>query len=71
VDKLLEDARAAGDQEKRVELYCKLAQVLNQEVPWFWTLDNHYFSIAKPGLKGLPKQYSDVIDLSMAWWDKK
>jgi 4-phytase/acid phosphatase/peptide/nickel transport system substrate-binding protein len=71
VDKLLEDARAAGDQEKRVELYCKLAQVLNREVPWFWTLDNHYFSIAKPGLKGLPKQYSDVIDLSMAWWDKK
>ena len=33
--------------------------------------DNHYFSIAKPQLKGLPKQYSDIIDLSMAWWDKK
>jgi peptide/nickel transport system substrate-binding protein len=71
VDKLLEEARATGDQEKRTELYCNLARVLNQEVPWFWTLDNHYFAIAKPGLKGLPKQYSDVIDLSMAWWEKK
>jgi peptide/nickel transport system substrate-binding protein len=71
VDKLLEEARASGDQEKRVDLYCRLAQLLNHEVPWFWTLDNHYFSIAKPQLKGLPKQYSDIIDLSVAWWDKK
>ena len=71
VDQLLEDARSSGDQEKRVEDYCKLAQILNRDVPWFWTLDNHYFSIAKPQLKGIPKQYSDIIDLSMAWWDKK
>ena len=71
VDQLLEDARSSGDQEKRVEDYCKLAQILNRDVPWFWTLDNRYFSIAKPQLKGIPKQYSDIIDLSMAWWDKK
>jgi peptide/nickel transport system substrate-binding protein len=71
VDQLLEDARSSGDQEKRVEDYCKLAQILNRDVPWFWTLDNHYFSIAKPQLKGVPKQYSDIIDLARAWWDKK
>ena len=71
VDKLLDDARNSGDQEKRIADYCKLGQILNQEVPWFWTLDNHYFSIAKPQLKGIPKQYSDIIDLSAAWWDKK
>lgn len=71
VDKLLEDARSSGDQEKRVEDYCKLARILNNEVPWFWTLDNRYFSIAKPQLKGVPKQFSDIVDLSMAWWDKK
>ncbi len=71
VDKLLEDARSSGDQEHRIEDYCKLAQILNRDVPWFWTLDNHYFSIAKPQLKGIPKQFSDIIDLSSAWWDKK
>ncbi len=71
VDRLLEDARSSGDQERRVEDYCKLARILNQEVPWFWTLDNHYFSIAKPQLKGVPRQHSDIIDLSAAWWDKK
>jgi peptide/nickel transport system substrate-binding protein len=71
VDRLLEDARGSGDQERRVEDYCKLGQILNRDVPWFWTLDNHYFSIAKPQLKGVPKQFSDIIDLSAAWWDKK
>jgi peptide/nickel transport system substrate-binding protein len=71
IDQLLDEARSSADQEQRVQDYCKLAQILNREVPWFWTLDNHYFSIAKPGLKGIPKQYSDIIDLSLAWWDKK
>jgi peptide/nickel transport system substrate-binding protein len=70
VDRLLDDARASADQEKRVDDYCHIAQILNQEVPWFWTVDNHYFSIAKPQLKGIPKQFSDIIDLSGAWWDK-
>ncbi len=70
VDRLLDDARGSADQEKRVEDYCRIAQILNQEVPWFWTLDNHYFSIAKPRLKGVPKQFSDIIDLSGAWWEK-
>jgi hypothetical protein len=40
-------------------------------VQWFWTLENLYFSIAKPALKGIPKQRSDEIDLSAAWWDRK
>jgi peptide/nickel transport system substrate-binding protein len=71
VDKLLDEARGTGDQEKRVEDYCRLAQILAKEVPWFWTLDNHYFALAKPQLKGIPKQFSDIIDLSAAWWDKK
>lgn len=71
VDKLLDEARSSADQEKRVEDYCRIAQILNRDVPWFWTVDNHYFSIAKPQLKGIPKQFSDIIDLSGAWWDKK
>ena len=71
IDKLLDQARGTADPEQRSQAYCAIAKILNTEVPWFWTLDNHYFSIAKPGLKGIPKQYSDVIDLADAWWDKK
>ena len=70
VDRLLDDARNSADQETRVDDYCKLAKILNTEVPWFWTLDNHYFSISKPQLKGIPKQFSDIVDLSSAYWEK-
>lgn len=71
VDKLLDEARSSADQEKRVHDYCEIARILNRDVPWFWTLDNHYFSISKPQLKGVPKQYSDIIDLAAAYWEKK
>ncbi len=71
VDKLLEEARVTGDREKRIETYCKIAQTLNKDVPWIWALENHYFSIAKPQLMGVHKQYSDAVDVSDAWWDKK
>jgi peptide/nickel transport system substrate-binding protein len=71
VDQLLEEARSIGDPEKRTEEYCRIAQILNTEVPWIWTLDNHYFNIAKAQLKGVHKQFSDTIDVADAWWDKK
>ena len=71
VDKLLEEARATGDQAKRSEMYCTIAQRINEHVQWFWTLENNYFTLAKPELKGLPKQRSDEIDLAHAWWDRK
>lgn len=71
VDKLLDDARNSADEATRVADYCEIARILNRDVPWFWTVDNHYFSIAKPGLKGIPKQFSDIIDLADAYWEKK
>ena len=71
VDKLLEEARATGDQAKRAAMYCTIAQRVNEQVQWFWTLENNYYTLAKPALKGLPKQRSDEIDLAHAWWDKK
>ena len=71
VDKLLEEARASGDQAKRSAMYCTIAQRVNEQVQWFWTLENNYYTLAKPELKGLPKQRSDEIDLAAAWWDKK
>ena len=70
LDKMLEDARATGDQAKRTDLYCRIANRINESVQWFWTLENLYFSISKPALKGIPKQRSDEIDLSAAWWQK-
>ncbi|MFL6712610.1 MAG: ABC transporter substrate-binding protein [Sulfurifustis sp.] len=71
VDTLLDRARATSDQKARVADYCKIAEILNRDVPWIWAANATYHSIAKPQLKGVHKQYSDVIDVSDAWWDKK
>jgi peptide/nickel transport system substrate-binding protein len=71
VDRLLETARATDNEAARSESYCKIAQILNHDVPWIWTLQNTYFSIAKARLKGVHKQYSDVVDVSDAWWGEK
>jgi peptide/nickel transport system substrate-binding protein len=71
VDHLLDDARANGDRERRVADYCKIARILNQDVPWIWGLENRYFSIAKATLMGVHKQYSDTVDVADAWWEKK
>jgi peptide/nickel transport system substrate-binding protein len=71
IDRLLDATRGSADQEQRSHDYCEIAKILNHDVPWFWTVDNHYFSIAKPELRDVPKQYSDVIDLADAWWARK
>jgi peptide/nickel transport system substrate-binding protein len=71
VDQLLEAARSTPDEETRSEEYCKIAQILNHDVPWLWALQSMSFSIAKAGLEGVHKQFSDNIDLSDAYWAQK
>ena len=34
---------------------------------WFWSFQNTYYAISTSKLKGLPKMYSGVIDVSGAW----
>ncbi len=70
VDKLLDEARSMGDRATRSRAYCKITQILNRELPWIWVLENHYFSISKNNLMGVHKQYSDVVDVGDAWWQK-
>jgi 4-phytase/acid phosphatase/peptide/nickel transport system substrate-binding protein len=71
VDKLLDEARSTADRGTRSKSYCRIAQVLNQEVPWWWILENNYFSISRANLKGVHKQYSDTVDVADAYWEKK
>jgi 4-phytase/acid phosphatase/peptide/nickel transport system substrate-binding protein len=67
IDKLLEHARVTGDQAQRTEDYCALSRLINKEATWFWTFQNTYYAMAKANVKGVPKMYSGVIDLSGAW----
>jgi len=67
LDRLLEHARATADVETRIEDYCAISRLINKEAIWFWTFQNTYYAISSSRLKGLPKIYSGVIDVSNTW----
>ena len=67
LDGLLERARTTADQGKRIEDYCAISRHINQQALWFWTFQNTYYAISSAKLKGLPKMYSGVIDVSGVW----
>jgi 4-phytase/acid phosphatase/peptide/nickel transport system substrate-binding protein len=71
VDRLLTEAGSIDDEAARSVDYCKIAQILNHDVPWLWALQEVYFTIAKAGLQGVHKQFSDTINLTDAYWAKK
>jgi peptide/nickel transport system substrate-binding protein len=67
LDKLLEHARVTPDEAARTEDYCAVSRLLNKEATWFWTFQNTYYGIAKAKVKGIPKMFGGIIDVSSAW----
>ena len=67
LDKLLEEARTTPDEAKRTEAYCAISRLLNKEATWMWIFQNTYYAMAKAKVKGIPKLYGGVIDVSDAW----
>jgi len=69
LDRLLEHARLTADQTERSTDYCAISRLLNHEATWFWSFQNTYYAMAKAKLRGIPKMYSGVIDVSDAWME--
>jgi len=67
LDRLLEHARITADVAKRTDDYCAISRLINKEAIWFWTFQNTYYAISTAKLKGLPKIYGGVIDVSETW----
>ncbi|MBN9087729.1 MAG: hypothetical protein J0J01_12540 [Reyranella sp.] len=67
LDKALEAARMTADEAKRTEAYCEASRLINQNATWFFTFQNTYYAMAKAKVKGVPKLYGGVIDVSHAW----
>jgi 4-phytase/acid phosphatase/peptide/nickel transport system substrate-binding protein len=67
LDRLLEHARSTADVEARIEDYCAISRLINKAAIWFWSFQNTYYAISTNRLKGLPKMYSGVIDVSNTW----
>ena len=69
LDAALERARVTSDEAKRTEDYCEVSRIINQNATWFWTFQNTYYAVGKAKVKGVPKLYGGVIDVSTAWLD--
>jgi peptide/nickel transport system substrate-binding protein len=67
LDRLLEHARTTADVGQRTEDYCAISRFVNKQAIWFWIFQNTYYAISTAKLKGLPKMYSGVIDVSDTW----
>ena len=67
LDKMLERARVTADSATALPTIARPARLINQEAIWFWTFQNSYYAISKAKLKGLPKMFSGVIDVSDTW----
>ena len=67
LDRLLEHARSTADVDARIEDYCAISRLINKAAIWFWSFQNTYYAISSSKLKGLPKIYSGVIDVSNTW----
>jgi peptide/nickel transport system substrate-binding protein len=67
LDRLLEHARVTADIGQRTEDYCAISRLINKQAIWFWTFQNTYYAISTSKLKGLPKMYSGIIDVSDVW----
>jgi peptide/nickel transport system substrate-binding protein len=67
LDRLLEHARSTADIDTRIEDYCAISRLINKQAIWFWSFQNTYYAISSARLKGLPKIYGGVIDVSNTW----
>ena len=67
LDSLLDRARVTADQAKRSEDYCAISRLINKEAIWYWTFQNTYYAMSSAKVKGLPKMYSGVVDVSRVW----
>jgi len=67
LDHLLEHARTTADVAKRTEDYCAISRLINKQAIWFWTFQNTYYSISNAKVKGVPKMFNGVLDVSAAW----
>jgi peptide/nickel transport system substrate-binding protein len=67
LDRLLEHARTTADQAQRNEDYCAISRLINKQAIWYWTFQNTYYAISSSKIKGLPKMYSGMVDVSGVW----
>ena len=70
MDKLLVAQRMETDLEKRRQMLCDIATLINMDVPIIYRGGRRYHVIAQPNVKGIEKFRNGIVRLSEAWLEK-
>jgi ABC-type transport system substrate-binding protein len=69
LDDLLDEQRATGDLEERIEIWQEIVPIINEELPYIWLFNTPYALVATPDIKGL-----NVVrelgfgNFELKWW---
>ena len=70
MDKLVEDQRVELAPEKRAEMLCRIAEIMNESGHIQYRGGNRYHVFTRPWIKDVEPIYEGAIDLSTVWIDK-
>ena len=66
MDNLLEAQRREQDSDKREEILCDIAELLNQDVPFFYRGGRRFHIISSQKIMDI-RNSGEMVDLSLAW----
>ncbi len=70
MDKLLIAQRMETDPGKRGEIFCRIARLINEDVPILYRGGMRNHAIARASVKGVPPMPHSILQLSEAWIDR-
>ena len=70
MDKLLIAQRMSTDPEKRKKMHCRIANMLNEDIPVIYRGGRAYHVISKKSVKGIPAPENGYVDLTGARIEK-
>jgi 4-phytase/acid phosphatase/peptide/nickel transport system substrate-binding protein len=70
LDELLVGQRMETDAQKRNQMLCDIAGIINRDVPIIYRGGRRFHVIADPAVKGIPEIKNGVIQLKEAWLEK-
>lgn len=70
VDALLEKQRLSTDARERKEIFCRIARIVNENVPLIYLFQRDYFLFSRKGVNGIRQPAYALLRLSDAWLDR-
>lgn len=70
VDELLEKQRFSQDPEERREIFCRIARIVNDNVPLIYLFQRDYYLFIDKKIKGVPCPAYALVRLAGAWLEE-